>query len=406
MHAALLLLALLGSATDTLVVSPVGPYRSIGAAVAAAPPHAVVVVRAGVYREPTIVITRPLTLQGSAGAVVDGEGSRQLVRVSADSVVIRGMTLRNVGTSYIDDRAAITVEDASHCVIEDNRIENAFFGIYLASSAGCRIERNVLRGLNERETASGNAIHLWYSRDVLVRGNDMSGHRDGIYFEFVEDSRVEDNRAEGNLRYGLHFMFSDRCEYRRNVFRANGAGIAVMYTKNVVMEDNVFDRNRGTAAFGLLLKDITDSHLVNNTFTENSIAVMAEGMNRTRIEANRFERNGWAIKLMANSEDNHFTRNEFDGNAFDVATNSRQNFSTFRENWWDRYGGYDLDHDGYGDVPFRPVRLFSLVVERNAPALVLLRSLFVTLLDIAERVAPVLTPETLIDERPLMRRAL
>jgi len=107
---------------------------------------------------------------------------------------------------------------------------------------------------------------------------------------------------------------------------------------------------------------------------------------------------------MANSEENVFTRNRFDGNTFDVATNSRYNFSTFEENWWDRYRGYDLDRDGYGDVPFRPVRLFSLVVERNAPSLVLLRSIFVTLLDLAERVAPVLTPATLIDDRPLMRR--
>jgi nitrous oxidase accessory protein len=129
-------------------------------------------------------------------------------------------------------------------------------------------------------------------------------------------------------------------------------------------------------------------------------------MNRTDVENNVFAANGWALKLMANSEDNLFSGNEFAGNAFDVATNSRQNFSTFRENWWDRYEGYDLDRDGYGDVPFRPVRLFSWLVERNAPSLVLLRSLFVSLLDLAERVAPVITPAGLIDERPLMQSRL
>jgi nitrous oxidase accessory protein len=401
---ALLLIALALPPADTLYVGAAGAYPTVAAAVAAAPAHAVVIVTRGVYREPTIVIARPLTLQGEPGAVLDGEERRQLVRVSADSVTIRGLTLRNVGTSYVDDRAAITVEDATQCVIEDNRIENAFFGIYLANAGWCRIQGNVLRGAHARETGSGNGIHLWYSKEVVIRDNDVRGHRDGIYFEFVEDSRVEDNHAEGNLRYGLHFMFSDRCEYRRNVFRANRAGIAVMYTKNVVMADNRFEDNRGTAAFGLLLKDITDSRLTGNTFSGNSVAIMAEGVNRTRVERNTFTANGWAIKLMANSEDNLFTANEFHGNTFDVATNSRHNFSTFRGNRWDRYQGYDLDGDGYGDVPFRPVRLFSLIVERNAPALVLLRSLFVTLLDVAERVAPVLTPATLVDERPLMRR--
>jgi nitrous oxidase accessory protein len=107
---------------------------------------------------------------------------------------------------------------------------------------------------------------------------------------------------------------------------------------------------------------------------------------------------------MANSQDNLFSRNNFVGNSFDVATNSRRSYSTFDGNYWDAYRGYDLDRDGVGDVPFRPVRLFSLIVERNEPSIVLLRSLLVTLLDAAERVVPVLTPETLVDERPSMER--
>ncbi|HSH44628.1 MAG TPA: nitrous oxide reductase family maturation protein NosD, partial [Longimicrobiales bacterium] len=274
-----------------------------------------------------------------------------------------------------------------------------------ANSGWCRIEDNVLRGEKARETASGNGIHLWYSKEVTIRGNDVRGHRDGIYFEFVEDGLVVGNRAEGNLRYGLHFMFSDRSEYRNNIFRANNAGVAVMYTKRVTMTDNEFVDNRGTAAFGLLLKDITDSRLEGNLFARNSVGIMAEGVNRTEVRGNAFRSNGWAVKIMANSLDNTFTRNTFDGNAFDVATNSRQNFSTFVENRWDRYDGYDLDGDGYGDVPYRPVRLFSMVVERNPPSLVLLRSLFIGILDLAERVAPVLTPDTLVDERPLMMNA-
>jgi nitrous oxidase accessory protein len=55
-------------------------------------------------------------------------------------------------------------------------------------------------------------------------------------------------------------------------------------------------------------------------------------------------------------------------------------------------------------VEHRPVRLFSLIVERNEPTMVLLRSPLVALLDRAERVVPSLTPETLSDATPLMRR--
>ena len=120
------------------------------------------------------------------------------------------------------------------------------------------------------------------------------------------------------------------------------------------------------------------------------------------LRGNEFLGTGWAIKIMANSQDNEFVRNRFTGNAFDVSTNSRSNNSVFRGNFWSRYTGYDLDRDGFGDVPFRPVRLFALLVERYQPALILMRSSFVDLLDMAERVAPVLTPETLVDASPLM----
>ena len=55
-------------------------------------------------------------------------------------------------------------------------------------------------------------------------------------------------------------------------------------------------------------------------------------------------------------------------------------------------------------MPHHPVRLFSMVVAQHAPAMILMRGLFVDLLDAAERVMPALTPETLVDTRPLMRR--
>ena len=110
------------------------------------------------------------------------------------------------------------------------------------------------------------------------------------------------------------------------------------------------------------------------------------------------------MKLLASTQDGRFTGNKFVGNTFDVATNSRETTTSFAGNYWDDYEGYDLDRDGTGDVPHRPVRLFSLLVEQNEPLLVPLRSPFVTLLDLAERVLPSLTPETLADAAPPMRR--
>jgi nitrous oxidase accessory protein len=288
-------------------------------------------------------------------------------------------------------------------VIESNRLDDAFFGIYLSRVTGCRVTRNVLRGTPRTEESSGNGIHLWSSSGVLVAENTISGHRDGLYFEFTRDTEARGNVSERNVRYGLHFMYSDNCRYVDNSFRRNGAGVAVMYTKTVAMVGNRFEDNRGSAAYGLLLKEIADPVLERNTFRGNTVGLFADGAARITASGNRFENNGWAVKLMASTEGGRFVRNEFVANTFDVSSNSRTNSTVFDHNYWSEYEGYDLDRDGAGDVPHRPVRLFSLLVEDNEPTLILLRSLFVRLLDTAERVLPSLTPETLADARPSMR---
>jgi nitrous oxidase accessory protein len=175
-----------------------------------------------------------------------------------------------------------------------------------------------------------------------------------------------------------------------------------MYTQHVTMIGNVFEHNWGASSYGLLLKDIRDSEIRHNRFLRNTVGLYAEGSNRIVVEENEFSSNGYAVRIMANSMDNSFHRNNFIGNSFDVVTNSRQSFNTFDANYWSEYDGYDLDRDGLGDVPHHPVRLFSLLVEKSPPSIVLLSSLFVSLVDTAERVMPVFTPETLVDGNPLM----
>jgi nitrous oxidase accessory protein len=391
------------AAAQTIEVSPDGPVPTLGAALAQAAPGSHIIVGPGIYREPTVIVSIPVTIEGRPGAILDGTEAEDVLLITADSVTIRGLTIRHVATSYVDDRAALKFQEVTGCLVEDNTIEDAFFGIYLAKSKGCIIRRNRATGRKASETRSGNAIHLWSSSDVLIEDNELTGHRDGLYFEFVTDAVVRRNVSRDNMRYGLHFMFSHRCEYVDNRFIRNGSGVAVMYTKQVTMTGNHFEDNWGSAAFGLLLKDITDSRMERNVFRGNSTALHADGAVRLMVRHNEFVANGWAIKIMASSSDNDFFRNRFSGNTFDVATNSRSNTSRFNENFWDTYEGYDLDRDGYGDVPFRPVRLFALLVERYQPALVLMRSAFVDLLDVAERILPVLTPETLVDAHPLMQ---
>ena len=369
----------------------------------ASAPGDTLLVHSGIYLESGLNVSHQLTLIGKDNPVVDGNHSGEILTVTADDVTIEGFTFKGSGLSHLDENAAVRFEETNGSRISNNTFEDNFFAIYLSQSEKCVIENNIIKGLAETESRSGNGIHLWYCKDITIQENYISGHRDGIYLEFVEQCVVNQNHSTKNLRYGLHFMFSNHNEYNSNQFDKNGAGVAVMYSRHVDMHNNVFADNWGSSAYGLLLKDIYDSNIQNNQFQRNTVGLYSEACNRIQVEDNNFENNGWAVKIMANSMDNVFTHNNFLANTFDIATNSRQNFNAFSQNYWNRYRGYDLDKDGIGDVPFRPVKLFSLLAEKNEPALMLMRSIFVEIMDLAESYLPILTPATLIDEEPLMR---
>lgn len=408
MGTALYVLASLGAGTAgaqaTITVSPHGPVRTLTAAIAAATRHAKIIVMPGVYREPTIIVDKPVEISGKGWPVLDGASARQIMTVTADSVTIRGLHFEHVGTSFTEDWAAVRFQTVRGCVIEGNRFDDAFFGIYLAKVNDCTIRGNVLHSSRGREMNSGNGIHLWGSNGITIANNRISGHRDGIYFEFVHNSVISGNVSELNLRYGLHFMYSDDCRYLDNTFRRNGSGVAVMFTNRVEMTGNRFEENWGGAAYGLLLKEIGDSKLEGNVFYRNTTGLLADGASRLKSIGNDFIDNGWAVKLQSSTQDGRFTGNNFIGNTFDVSANNSETTTIFARNYWDDYRGYDLDHDGFGDVPHHPVRLFSMVVAQNGPSIILLRSTFVGLLDSAESIIPALTPEALTDREPAMKR--
>jgi len=397
MHAVLLL--------AQLVVSPAGPYTSVAAAVQAAKPGDRIIVRAGSYPTQDVRVDRRVTISGEGWPVLDAGGEHQVLVIVADSVTVTGLVFRNVATSFVNDRAAVRVDGVTACDVHDNRFERTFFGVYLARTRGCRVTGNRFRGAYRSEATSGNAVHLWNTVGTVVERNEVTGHRDGIYLEFARHARVADNESHDNFRYGLHFMFSDSCAYERNLFTRNGAGVAVMYTNVVVMTGNRFLENEGPTAYGLLLKDINDSRVEGNVFRRNTVALHLEGSNRIKVLGNDFESNGWAVRLLGNSDGGRLERNRFVANSFDLSTNAASTTATLDANEWDEYRGYDLDRDGFGDVPFRPVRLFAILVQDNEPALILLRSLFIDLLDVAERVLPVLSPQGLVDHRPVVRKA-
>lgn len=329
-----------------------------------------------------------------------------IFNVRANNFSIEGFNIINVGSSYIEEFAAILIAHSKDFKIKDNVLENVFFGILIEKSSYGRISSNIISSNAKTEANSGNGIHLWDSNNMTITKNHISKMRDGIYFEFVTESSVSKNISRENLRYGLHFMFSNNDEYLGNTFENNGAGVAVMFSKHIKMYRNLFKKNWGTASYGLLLKEITDAELKNNIFEDNTIGINADGTTRMEYTENNFLNNGYAIKVLGACYNNTFSRNNFLYNSFDLAYSGHINENKFDNNYWSGYTGYDLDKDGIGDVPYRPVKLFSYLVNRTPGAIILLRSLFIDIIDFSEKVSPIFTPAELVDENPQMKKII
>lgn len=360
-------------------------------------------VDAGEYHERNISIDKSIVLMGIRHPVLDGDHEYEIITIKANGVVVDGFKIRHSGISSIEDFAGIKIVNSRDVVIRNNILEDNFFGIYSQIGTHCTIEKNSITSYSKEEQQSGNGIHCWKSDSMRIIANTISGHRDGIYFEFVTNSVIWRNTSVNNMRYGLHFMFSNNDAYYTNIFKNNGAGVAVMFSHHVKMVHNYFEENWGDGAYGLLLKEISDSYIENNQFVKNTVGIFMEGASRIQLEKNVFKANGWAMKIQASCMDVTVKSNNFMGNTFDVGTNGSLVLNTFNSNYWDKYEGYDLNKDKLGDIPYRPVSMYALIIERNPPAMILFRSLMSSLLDKTERILPSLTPENLKDDYPLMK---
>lgn len=390
--------------TKTIDVCSSCEYKTIKSAVSVAQDGDTIKVKKGIYKEVEININKSIHLIGEDLPIIDAENKKKSILViEANNFSVSGFKLINVGMSHTKEIAAIYVTHSKNFYIRNNIIEECFYAFIIQRSKFGVFNNNTIVGHAVDETSSGNGFHIWKSSKIRIEHNLISGMRDGIYLEFVDKSSISNNKSSNNIRYGLHFMFSNNCEYTRNEFKKNGAGVAVMFSKFINMHHNTFYYNWGTASYGLLLKEINDAEIHNNIFTQNTIGINVDGCNRIHYKNNHFIRNGLAIRFTGGCYVNIFEFNNFMHNSFDLSYNSRLNNNKFEANYWSDYSGYDLDKNGIGDVPHRPIKLFSYIVNKTPETLVLLRSLFVDIINFSEKVSPVFTPDNLKDNKPLMR---
>ncbi|HZW76848.1 MAG TPA: nitrous oxide reductase family maturation protein NosD [Flavobacteriaceae bacterium] len=393
-----------GGFAKTITVCSSCEVKTIKQALELASDGDTILVKPGIYKEANIKINKSISLIGEGKPTIDGEEKGEIITIGAPHVTVDGFLIKNVGNSFTKDYAAVRIANTSGFTIQNLELNNLYFGIYLQKAEDGKVLNNIIKGDAQSEFNSGNGIHLWKSSKVEIAGNDVQRVRDGIYLEFSDQVHISNNTSKYNVRYGLHFMFSNNNYARDNYFETNGAGIALMFSRDMELTGNVIRKNWGTAAYGVLLKEINNAVIAYNTFELNTVAVTVDVSTNIDYFHNDFISNGYGLRIRGASYNSKINNNNFLYNSFDLAYNGKLNGNNFDGNYWSGYTGYDLDRNGIGDVPYRPVKLFSYVVNRSSQAIILMRSLFIDIIDFSEKVSPIFTPDNLFDEKPKMKK--
>ncbi len=346
----------------------------IAALIDGAAEGATVLVPPGVYTGP-LQIRKAVTLDGGGAAIIDGGGEGTVVEILAGGVTFRGFTVRASGTNVERESAAIRAETGP-VTIEDNRVEDALFGIDLRSAADSLVRRNHVRGKRLEPGRRGDGIRLWWCPGCVVEDNNVRLSRDMVFW-YSEGVMVRRNRVEES-RYGLHFMYSHETHVTGNTLAGNSVGIYLMYSNGVTLEGNTIVRNRGASGYGIGLKDCDRIIVRGNAILANRVGVYLDNSPSSvdstgLIAGNMIGFNEMGMLVTPNTHDNVLTGNSFVENEEQAAMNGRGDLTRNRYsrdgvgNFWSDYAGFDLDGDGIGDLVYESRSLFEnmLAIEPN-----------------------------------------
>lgn len=367
------------------------------------------VVPAGTWQAP-IRIDKPLTLEGQAWPVIRGDGSGNVVAITAPNVTLRGFVVAGSGKSLDREDSGIRVS-APNAVIENNRIEDALFGIYLERAADSVVRGNTILGMALPISRRGDGLKIFYSPNTLVEGNVMRDTRDAILWYSPYSVVRHNDFADG--RYGLHLMQSDHHLIEENVFRNNSVGVYVMYGTGFELRRNLIAANRGPSGYGVGLKEASDVLMEGNRIVGNRAGVYSDSSplrpNTTvTYRNNLFAYNEIGLEMLPNTQNNRFQENILLDNGEQVnvygggdLTRNEWAFDG-RGNYWSDYAGFDANGDAIGDLPYISKSLFDSLIGVQPELRLFQLSPASDALDLAAKAFPLFAPQPrMSDPAPL-----
>ena len=373
------------------------------AAIIGAAPGDVLVLAPGLYHGAVVIATPNVTLAGARGAIIDGGGEGRAITLAAPGIAIRGLIIRNTGRDILAKDAGIFIGHAAdHAAITDNYFIDNAVGVFLDDASAVVVQRNRFEGLRQlRMSERGPGVAIYGTHGARVLDNIFRYGRDGVFAVTSTDLTVGGNHFR-DLRFAVHFMYSNTGVVFDNTSIGNDIGYALMYSDHLELRDNVSENDRD---HGMLFNYANYSRIIDNVVRGGDKCVFIYNANKNRFVGNWFEGCRIGIHFTAGSEGNVIAGNAFIDNRTQVkyvGTRSLDWAENGRGNYWSDNPAFDLQGRGVADTAYRPNDIVDQVVWRAPPAKLLLNSPAVEVLRWAQAAFPALHPGGVIDSAPLM----
>lgn len=352
----------------------------------------VVIIHEGEYKA-NITISRPIKIIAEGNVLIKPANPNEPILTIANTkqVSIDGL---NLDTS----KNAIQIKEAQAVQLTNITIQNVHSGIEIYNSKNIEIKNTSVTGNNKHYGNKGNGISIYNSNDILVEENNMNKVQDGVYIENVNDIKVRKNRVE-NSRYGTHLMYSKNFVAEENVYQKNVTGLMVMMTENGKILKNEVSYQDGFNGTGVTLYDVNGVEIDENNVAGNRVAISIQKTSGVRLVSNKFQMNQTAIESIKSDKSNNATENYFVGNLVNVRSDSIG--ITLEKNYYDDYSGIDMDGDGIGDEFYVALQSFGQWMVRKPVYQYYVEAPSVVLLNEIDKVTNKSEQQLLVDKKPL-----
>ncbi|MDH5393662.1 MAG: nitrous oxide reductase family maturation protein NosD [Gammaproteobacteria bacterium] len=358
----------------------------------------------GVYTG-SINISRSLSLLGNNDSIIDGEGTGHVIKVTAPDVVIKNLKLQYSGNELTTEDSGIFITDkGDRTRVESNHFENNLIGVYLKGPDSAIVSDNVIIGSqHHRINDRGNGVYLWNTPGSIIKNNDIRYGRDGIFVNSSRNNVFHANRMR-DLRFAIHYMYTQDSEVSNNISINNHVGFALMFSDRIVAKGNqsIGDHQRGLF-FNFANYSVIEDNRVSGGVEK---CVFIYNANYNQINNNYFEECQIGIHFTAGSEKNDVYSNAFINNRTQVKYVGTRFIEWSKNgvgNYWSDNASFDIDANGISDQTYSPNDLVDQIVWRHPMAKLLLNSPSVKLLKWAQSEFPGIHPGGVTDSAPLMK---